>query len=561
MAECKKCGTEITEGLDFCDTCKSTPKKKKSVLKIIVPVVAVVLVAAIVVGSVFLFGNKKEKEKPNIAVYLQGTQLKYTNLDEINPILIQDGYPYVEESYYYNRGISHTDSATFIENGIYFSDANTIVYPLNEDQKDQSYYGHDFVSFNLKESTANPGYKKTERLEKFYSQDRKYVYYTDMQPVGYNEKQKYLQAYNLSKNEIVFTVDGVDELVGVKHDTGEAFYLKEQGSGKKELFKITNDKKETRVDYNIVKSGAFYSSGEGYYFKEDGLYYFNGESSNKVLSCDPYVNSEFATGASVSAIAEGNKLNIVVKDKINVVECVKSAERVLIASNGNTIYYLDNVKSDSFVAGRKTSKYSSNTTDIFTGDLYKLNITDSKVGATVLYDTNVDKLGIELHKDGITYYKNLIDIYNVEDLVFPYYTVGDFYVNKKLVAEKACYVEYKSCNEIYYINDVPLLKNIDAVVIDNEKAADASNTISALWDVYNEIEAAKGFTSGTLKKYDGTQSVVLAEDVHDYYIKDNGQILMLIKYNEETYYSELYLYGENGNTFIDYDVADIIRIG
>lgn len=555
MAECKKCGTEIAEGLDFCGACKSPSKKKKSVLKIVVPVVAVVLVVAIVVGAVFLFGNKKE-EKPNLAVYLQGTQLKYTNLDEINPVLIQDGYPYVKESYYYDGGIYYTDSASFIENGIYFSDVNTIVYPLNEDQKDQYFDSRDFISFNLNESTANYGYKKTERIEKFYSQNRRYVYYTDMQV-----EQKYLQAYDLSKKEIIFTIDTVDELLGVKQETGEVFFLKEQGSGKKELFKITNDKKETRVDYNIVNSGVFYSSGEGYYFKEDGLYYFNGESSKKVLSCDSYVNSEFATDAPICIIAEGNKLNIFIKDKISVVECVKSADTILISANGNTVYYLDNVTSKAFVAGRKTSKYSNNTTDIFTGDLYKLNIADSKVGDPVLYDTNVNKLGIELHKDGITYYKNFIDIYNVEDLVFPYYTVGDFYVNKNLVAEKACYVEYKSCNEIYYINDVPLLDNIDTVVVDNEKAADASNTMSALWDVYNEIETAKGFTSGILKKYDGTQSVVIAEDVHDYYIKDNGQILMLMKYNVETYYSELYLYNENGNIFIDYDIADIIRIG
>lgn len=548
MAECKKCGTEIAEGLDFCNTCKSSPKKKKSMLKIVIPVVAVVLVVAIVVGAVFLIGNKKE-EKPNLAVYLQGTQLKYSYLDKINPVVIQDGYD--------------SDSATFIENGIYFKDSYTLAYPLTKDQiKKGNYFGNpSHRGYNIKEGTYTVEYAQTERLEKFYSKDGRFVYYTDIHPVNYNEKQKYLQGYDLNKKEIIFTISPVESLLGVKKDTGEIFYLKTSGSGKKELFKTTDGKTETRVDYNIINFKAFYSTGEGYFNKEDGLYYFNGESSKKLMISD-YSNATFATHASVGAVSTGNKLNVIVKDRVSSVDCVKSAESIAITTNGSTIYYLDNVKSDAIIIGRKMSSYSSNTTDIYTGDLYKLSIADSKVGTPVLYDTDVQQGSVTLRKDGITYYKNLISISSVVDLEFSYYSTGDFYVNKKLVAEDASYVEYKSCNEIYYITDVPNLKNIEAVVVDNEKASgDIGKLISEAWDVFNELSAPGGFTAGTLKKYDGTQSVVIAEDVHDYYIKDNGQILMLTKYNEENCCSELYYYGENGNVFIDYDVSDIIRIG
>jgi hypothetical protein len=64
--------------------------------------------------------------------------------------------------------------------------------------------------------------------------------------------------------------------------------------------------------------------------------------------------------------------------------------------------------------------------------LYKLSIADSKVGAPALYDTDVHRGSVELRKDGITYYKNLINVSNVVDLEHSFYSVGDFYVNKKL---------------------------------------------------------------------------------------------------------------------------------
>lgn len=553
MTKCKNCGAEIADGTEFCDNCKNTSaKKKKSPLKIIIPIIAVILVATIVAGVIFLSGGKSDEEKLNIAVYLQGTQLKYSHLDEINPIMIYDGYPHNEKRYEMVNYGMYYDTAGFIEDYMYLKDANTIVYPLPKERSSDSL---SMKELNLTEGMETYGNEKTERIEKFYSQDKRYVYFTDD---NYGSG-KYLQCYDLNKNEVVFYIENIYSLLGIKNETGEIFYLKEQGTGKMELYKTTDGKNETRVDYGIASSKAFYATGEAYFCKEDGLYYFNGTSSKKILS-EAYFSSEtFATGVAVGAVASDGSLNVIIKDKVSVVECVTPPRNIKITSNGSTIYYLDNYRTPAFIMGRTTY---GNTTDVDVGDLYKISIVDSQVGSPTLYDTEVDDGEIVLHKDGISYFKNYIRISSVAQLDFPsYYTVGDFYVNGKLVGEKVSFVEYVSQNEIYYISDVPNLKNIGDVVVSNVDADEAGEVIESFMSVYSEIKEPENFTAGTLKKYDGTQSITIAENVHDYYIKDNGQILMLTNYNEETYCSELYLYDENGNIFIDYDVADIIKIG
>ncbi len=537
------------KGTDFCENNQNTHMKSK--LKSIIPIVAIILIAAIAISSIY---SLKKEKYPNLAIYLQGTKLKGSYLDEVNPIWF--GEDYVDCKSY--------DTAEYIGSYIAFINSDTIVYPL---AKEDNYDYVQLREFNLKDGSSSESHYNKKAISEFYTSDGKYFYgIHDSYDKGvlfenvlykYKDKNKDSTAINVS--DIVFEIKDVSEILGVKQATGEVYYLKPTGTGKTEMYKTIKGK-EIRVDSGITGFLKFYQSGESYYHKEDGLYYSDGENSKKIIAHSgdsDFYSDGFASDMATAAIAYENSLNIIVKDAVvKTINCATNPHNIVCSSDGKRLFYLANVHESGFYLG-KVNYHNVNSMEV--GDLYRISINDSNVNKPELYDTEVSKGTVSIESDGaVTYYKNYMLLSSIVDFDYPIrLDIGDFYVNKKLIGEKVNFVEYVSQNEIYYICDVDNLKNVDSLVVKNVEDIENMNLI---YPTLIEIESPKNFTSGTLKKYNGKQSVALADNVHEYYVKDNGQVLMLMNCNNE-YLGELYLYNEKGNIFIDYDVTNIISVG
>jgi hypothetical protein len=65
--------------------------------------------------------------------------------------------------------------------------------------------------------------------------------------------------------------------------------------------------------------------------------------------------------------------------------------------------------------------------------------------------------------------------------------------------------------------------------------------------------------SGTLKKYTGSKTVEIADDVYDYDVASDGNIALLVDYSLKRFKGDLKLYKNNKLTDIDSDVTAIIR--
>ncbi len=155
--------------------------------------------------------------------------------------------------------------------------------------------------------------------------------------------------------------------------------------------------------------------------------------------------------------------------------------------------------------------------DLQCGDLYKMDISGNTPEDATLYDKNVYSHRLISTEDGnLIYYKDYINDYDNDNFG------GELYMNKERIAS-----DVYNC---YYIED--------------------SKTIVYTSDYDDGLTA--------LRIYDGGKSIKVADNIKDFEIMQNNEILYLSDYNNEKYRGTLNLYKNAKSVKLDEDVVCIV---
>lgn len=186
---------------------------------------------------------------------------------------------------------------------------------------------------------------------------------------------------------------------------------------------------------------------------------------------------------------------IAVKGAATVVEQEKKASNIRINASGTVVYYIDDIPDE--------KNY---------GELYRIAITNGIVGKAEVYDSDVYTGYCSFIND--TDFKYLKDCKDGE---------GELYINGKKIDSdvEAYYVEaYSDLEEIFYFTD------------------------------WNDEKHC-----GTLKVYDGKESVKIADDVYSFSVVPDGRVLYLCDYSNKYYRGELHEWANGETRKIDDDVV------
>ena len=216
---------------------------------------------------------------------------------------------------------------------------------------------------------------------------------------------------------------------------------------------------------------------------------------------------------------EAAEIYIALKDTVTTVEQT-AAENFWIAEDGKTVYFLDNVdygkeESEEFEESEESEEVKEASDKEPQGELYKMEISGTKVKKTELYDSNVYYSNISLKDNGkLLYYKSYKN------------GKGELYMNKEKVAD-----DVKN-----YIYDA-----------DN-------NAVACMTDWNNE----KSY--GTLRLWKKGKLEKVEDDVHAYKMTPNGELLFIKEYSTKNYKGDLYILKGSKPKKIDIDVVAIIPI-
>lgn len=204
----------------------------------------------------------------------------------------------------------------------------------------------------------------------------------------------------------------------------------------------------------------------------------------------------------VDTLYSYSKRYIAVKDSATVVEQEKKAGNFIINTSGTIVYYVDDVPDE--------KDY---------GTLYRINISDGVVGKSEVYDNDVYESSYGFVSDSeIRYLKDCQK------------EKGELYINKNKIDYDVKGYDfdakfYSGRGQIFYFTD---------------------------WNSDKEC--------GTLKVYDGKESVKIADNVHGFSVTSNGNVLYLCEYSLDYYNGEMYEWFNGETRKIDDDVNCIIPI-
>ena len=193
---------------------------------------------------------------------------------------------------------------------------------------------------------------------------------------------------------------------------------------------------------------------------------------------------------------------VAVKEKETILEQEKRAASFAINDAGTQVFYLDNISDDSASAG----------------DLYRIMISNGIAEKPEVMDSDVwSEEGYFLNDNDFVYYKDFVE--DSGDL-------GQMYINGELIDS-----DVSVYSDVVEVNDNGFLY-----------MTDTSSTTEG----------------GTLKFYDGTESIKIADDVSRYDWTDDGRIFYICDYSQKYYKGDLYEWSDGETRRIDDDVVGII---
>lgn len=228
-----------------------------------------------------------------------------------------------------------------------------------------------------------------------------------------------------------------------------------------------------------------------------GLLVYNQSGVQKVKLSEISYSYELSNLIN-AALYSSSEMCVAVGSTLSILE-QSNATYFRISSDGSTVYFLDDIS------------------DKGDGDLYKVAITDGQVGNPEMYDSDVANQAIFFTPSNkLAYYKNV----NYDDYK------GDLFINGEEIDYDV------RIRTLSYLNDAVLY--------------------------YTDWNFEKGY--GTLKMFEDGTKTKIADDVHDFYITNDGDILYLYDYSSNYYSGTLYLYNNGEPKKIDDDVVALIPV-
>ena len=217
---------------------------------------------------------------------------------------------------------------------------------------------------------------------------------------------------------------------------------------------------------------------------------------NKVKLSEISRISEVRNAVS-SELASSSAMYVAAKNSAPVsVESKTEIKGLSLSPDGTAIYYIDDIPEE--------KNY---------GDLYRISVSDGTVGKPESFDSDVYS-GYFLSNGEYVYYK---DYSNGK---------GDLYINKNKIDYDVSGGAYATDdNKVYYYTDRNDSKRI-----------------------------------GTLKVYNGKESVKIADDVFDYIVTADGRVLYLHDYSRTYYRGELMEWSNGKTQKLDDDVVCVLDI-
>ncbi len=262
------------------------PRKKKKFLLIGLPIIAVILVAAVVLSSIFIFGKKS---KINYALYIKDGELCYASLKNPEPWEVTSNlFDDIDEAdEYLRRNPWCTDDGKtifFIDN-ITYNDEGSTEYDLyyrsakNPDKEAveidsgiRSYWVSvkgDYVTYIKDDNLYQHDLKDKTKIDSdvsdlVLSEDGSTVVYTKREDKkdGEEGEDTYELCYWQRGKDSEEIDDGIYRIDGVTEDVKDVFYTKEDT-----LYKNTLGKDSQKISDNVEDLVSVYPSGEVYYLK------------------------------------------------------------------------------------------------------------------------------------------------------------------------------------------------------------------------------------------------------------------------------------------------------
>lgn len=330
---------------------------------------------------------------------------------------------------------------------------------------------------------------------------------------GYDTYAEYEAAYSAYEAEYAEWEAEYDRMEAEYYSAREAYYAKlSRDELREDLEEETLDQSGYSLCfYNGTEATVitdafandFYSSG--YTFASDTpviAYEAYNQSNLEKVKLSEVESSSDIEDMVEAALFSSSERYIAVKAAATVVEQEKEATNFRINSAGTEVYYIDDIPNE--------KNY---------GELYRISIADGIVGKAEVYDTDVFT--------AYCYFINETDFRYFKDFDFKD-SKGELYINKNRI-------DYDVC--AFYV------------------------------DVYSDLGKVIYFTDwndekyyGTLKVYDGKESVKIADDVHNFYVTPDGRVLYLYDYSLNYYKGELHEWSNGETRKIDDDVVCVIPI-
>lgn len=450
---------------------------------------------------------------------------------------------------------------------LYSKDGTLYVGPVDEPVKVASDVSYEAISADFKTVIYSESEEVKEKKDGYEETHYEYTYYL----WNDGEKEKIVSG-KISSFSVLdkYTDDGYKKLSKVCYIKEDVLYIMELGE------------EAEKIDSDVSSVEMIYESGEIYYAKKgDELKYIDFiNNDNKTEISDEQKKETFGETQDLYCYDDGESV-LIAEGYYYASFASEKAVAVVTIKNTNSIkkvklsQYEDEYWGPYDAACNEIQNQYwdlENTRSVLAeGALTEIDLDD-------VYTTRISEDGSEIYFFCVGYKEEKDDEGNV--ISREQKEKGDVYLVTVKKATVNAPEEYDS--DVSRNPSISLNRNDDLVYYKNYKSEDGKTKADlfvaqeeidsdvlpgSVWTMKNgafvyyvDYNGEYDKQCGTLKIYKKGEATVIADDVRDYVVTPDNEVLYLLDYNVEKCRGELYRYNNGKNEFIDEDVIGVLDI-